>query len=287
MRDFAGIGDLAVWYSRLDADTILAQVKAAHDRKATKELQHTMAKAQANDGTRALASYTTVIDGERRIVSDRPLIVPMRELPHGENTEGQLQAALRSYRSSLPDDRRVLLDRFTFVDLARKVVGVGSVGTRCWMVLLAGRDESDPLFLQIKEADASVLEPLLGPSTYSNHGQRVVEGQQVMQAASDIFLGWVRAEVDVDDGKRDYYVRQLRDWKVSLDLETLLPRGLVAYGRACGWTLARAHARSGDPVSIAAYLGTGDVFDRAIVEFASTYADLNERDYRALVAATS
>jgi uncharacterized protein (DUF2252 family) len=286
MRGFAGLGDLAVWYSRLDVDTMLAEVKAEGDRKTTKTLQHAITKARSHDDTRALASYTTEVDGERRIVSEPPLIVPMRELPHGEDTEKQLRAAFNSYRRTLPRERRVLLDRFAFVDLARKVVGVGSVGTRCWMVLLHGRDDADPLFLQIKEAGSSVLEPLLGGTrSQANHGQRVVEGQRLMQAASDIFLGWVRAEVD--GAKRDYYVRQLRDWKMSPDIDSLQPGGLVGYAKACGWTLARAHARSGDPIAIASYLGSGDVFDRAIAEFASAYADVNERDYRAFTAQSS
>jgi uncharacterized protein (DUF2252 family) len=180
----------------------------------------------------------------------------------------------------------VLLERFRYVDLALKVVGVGSVGRRNWMLLMLGRDEHDPLFLQIKEAEASVLEPLLGGSGYANNGRRVVEGQRLLQASSDIFLGWVRAEIDAD-GHRDYYVRQLRDWKGSLDIETILPRGLVLFAGACGWTLARAHARSGDRIAIAAYLGKTERFDRAIAEFAAAYADCNERDHQALVRAVA
>jgi uncharacterized protein (DUF2252 family) len=199
--------------------------------------------------------------------------------------ESELRAAFRRYRRTLPRDLRALLDGFRSVDLARKVVGVGSVGTRCWVLLLLGRDERDPLFLQIKEADASVLEPLLGRSRFANHGRRVVEGQRLMQAASDIFLGWVRTEGTLDGEVRDFYVRQLWDWKSSVDIETIRPHGLAAYAVACGWTLARAHARSGDRIAIAAYLGKSDRFDHAIAAFAAAYADLNEKDHQALVDA--
>ena len=195
--------------------------------------------------------------------------------------ETQLRTLFRRYRRSLPPERRILLERFHFVDLARKVVGVGSVGTRCWVVLLLGRDERDPLFLQIKQAESSVLEPWLGASPFGNHGQRVVEGQRLMQAASDIFLGWMRDTNAVDGQALDFYVRQLRDWKVTIDLESIPPDGLALYATACGWTLARAHARSGDAVAIASYLGRGDTFDRAVRRFASDYADLNESDHRA------
>jgi uncharacterized protein (DUF2252 family) len=224
-----------------------------------------------------------------RLVSDPPLIVPLRELVgDGDDPvelESELRAAFRRYRRTLPRDLGALLDGFRSVDLARKVVGVGSVGTRCWVLLLLGRDERDPLFLQIKEADASVLEPLLGRSRFANHGRRVVEGQRLMQAASDIFLGWVRTEGTLDGELRDFYVRQLWDWKSSVDIETILPHGLAAYAVACGWTLARAHARSGDRIAIAAYLGKSDRFDHAIAAFAAAYADLNEKDHQALVDA--
>ena len=192
---------------------------------------------------------------------------------------------IRRYGRTLPHDLRALLEGFRSVDLARKVVGVGSVGTRCWVLLLLGRDQHDPLFLQIKEAEASVLEPLLGRSRFANHGRRVVEGQRLMQAASDIFLGWIRTKETLDGELRDFYVRQFWDWKSSVDIETILPRGLDAYAVACGWTLARAHARSGDRIAIAAYLGKSDSFDRAIAAFAAAYADLNERDHEALVEA--
>jgi uncharacterized protein (DUF2252 family) len=275
MASFAAMGDLDVWYAHLDAQALIDELRKQHDAALAKQLQKSIAKAQSNDGRRALRTLTR--DG--RFVSDPPLNVPLSVL--GDvGAEPAIRAAYRSYRRSLAPDRRVLLERFSYGDVARKVVGVGSVGTRCWVLLMFGRDENDPLFLQMKEADASVLEPLLGPSGVANHGQRVVDGQRLMQASSDIFLGWVRAEVD--GATRDFYVRQLRDWKVSLELETILPDGLAYYGSACGWTLARAHARSGDRVAIASYLGTGDNFDRALAAFASAYADLNERDHAAL-----
>ena len=289
MRQFAAMGDLDVWYSRLDARSIAAELRAAHDRKLEKTFQGAAAKAETHDRMRALAKLTEEIDGEPRLVSDPPLIVPLRELVGSEDDpaqlESQLRAAFRRYRRTLPHDLRSLLEGFRYADLAEKVVGVGSVGTRCWVLLMLGRDERDPLFLQIKEADASVLEPLLGRSRFANHGQRVVEGQRLMQASSDIFLGWVRAEGDVDGGPRDFYVRQLWDWKSAVDVETILPHGLAAYATACGWTLARAHARSGDRIAIAAYLGKSDSFDRAIGAFAAAYADLNEKDHQALVEA--
>ena len=275
MTQFAALGDLDVWYSHLDASTMLARLREEHDTKLAKTLQQSIVKAQSNDGHRALGTLTR--DG--RFISDPPLIVPLAELRE-DGAEAEIRAAYRSYRHSLAPDRRVLLEQFSYGDVARKVVGVGSVGTRCWALLMFGRDESDPLFLQMKEADASVLEPLLGASSVANHGQRVVDGQRLMQASSDIFLGWVRA--DIDGTTRDFYIRQLRDWKASLELETILPKGLAYYGSACGWTLARAHARSGDRIAIGAYLGTGDNFDRAMAGFASAYAGLNEGDHAAL-----
>jgi uncharacterized protein (DUF2252 family) len=239
---------------------------------------------------KAFAKLTHVVDGEPRIISDPPLIVPIAELANeagldpDEITAGVLEL-YRGYRRTLQPDRKTLLEEFRYVDLARKVVGVGSVGTRCWILLLLGRDDGDPLFLQVKETGPSVLEPLLGRSQFRNHGQRVVEGQRVMQAASDIFLGWIRNKAGMDGKQRDFYVRQLWDWKTSVDIETILPRGLELYAQACGWTLARAHARSGDRIAIATYLGKGDVFDRALADFAVAYADQNERDYATLVEA--
>ena len=291
MRTFAGMGNLEVWYSRLDAGAIAAELRKEHDRKLAKTLQGSMARAQSNDARHSLATLTHEVDGELRFVSEPPLIVPLAELLDGGEEAADLEAGIRElyrrYRHSLPRDRRVLLERFRYVDLARKVVGIGSVGTRCWVLLMLGRDEHDPLLIQVKEAEASVLEPLLGVSSVASHGQRVVEGQRLMQAASDIFLGWVHAEKDLDAGPHDYYFRQLRDWKSSVDVETILPRGLSVYAEACGWTLARAHARSGDPIAIGAYLGAGDRFDVAVAEFAAAYADLNQRDYAALVQAVA
>ena len=196
-----------------------------------------------------------------------------------------LHELLRSYRATLQHDRRVLLEQFELTDFARKVVGVGSVGTRAWIALLLGRDGEDPLFLQIKEAEASVLEEFLAPSEFENHGERVVTGQRLMQAASDIFLGWLHVESGLDGQQRDFYGRQLKDWKGSAEIEQMVPKGMAAYGRLCGWTLARAHARSGDRIAIASYLGKGAAFDRAIVEFSHAYAEQNERDYQALTAA--
>jgi uncharacterized protein (DUF2252 family) len=275
MTRFAAMGDLDVWYARLDAQTLIDQLRNEHDTKLAKTLQRSILKAQSNDGRRALTTLTR----NSRFVSEPPLIVPLAELGV-DGAEEAIRAAYRSYRHSLAPELRSLLERFSYGDIARKVVGVGSVGTRCWVLLMFGRDESDPLFLQMKEADASVLEHLLGTSGHANHGQRVVDGQRLMQASSDIFLGWVHA--DLDGAPRDFYVRQLRDWKVSLEVETILPNGLVSYGTACGWTLARAHARSGDRIAIASYLGSGGNFDEAVATFAAAYADLNERDHAAL-----
>jgi uncharacterized protein (DUF2252 family) len=290
IREFATMGDLDVWYARLDADSIIRELRAAHNRKGAAIVRRSSVKARSNDGLRGLAKLTEMVDGQPRIVSDPPLLVPIGELtgrgdePFDETTIGTL---FRRYRRSLPAERRILLERFRFVDLARKVVGVGSVGTRCWVVLMLGRDERDPLFLQIKQAESSALEPWLGASPFGNHGQRVVEGQRLMQAASDIFLGWMRNTTAVGGEALDFYVRQLRDWKVTVDIESIPPEGLALYAMACGWTLARAHARSGDAVAIASYLGRGDSFDRALRRFASDYADLNEGDHRAFAQAVA
>ena len=289
MSEFARMGDLAVWYSRLDASVIEARLRADNDRNQAKSVQRIAAKAQTKDNLKALAKLTHVVDGRVRIVSDPPLIVPIEELAadgkDAAEIEGAIRELFRSYRRSLQQDRRKLLEGYRVVDVARKVVGVGSVGRRTWIVLLLGRDDSDPLFLQIKEAEASVLEPHLGKSEFENHGQRVVEGQRMMQAASDLFLGWLREPEGVNGEARDFYVRQLWDWKTSVNVDTILPKGLGSYAEACGWTLARAHARSGDRIAIAAYLGKGDVFDRAVAELAEAYADLNARDHAALMDA--
>jgi uncharacterized protein (DUF2252 family) len=286
IRQFAEMGDLAVWYARLDASSVAAELRARHDRKLGKTLHRSATTAESHDSRQAFAQLTHEVNGAPTIVSRPPLIVPLAELleqqQERDDIESSLRAIFRRYRHSLPHDPRVLLERFRYADAARKVVGVGSVGTRCFILLMLGRDEHDPLFLQIKEAEASVLEPPLGGSQFANHGQRVVEGQRLMQASSDIFLGWVRAELEVDDRPHDFYVRQLRDWKSSVDVETILPSGLDLYANACGWTLARAHARSGDRIAIASYLGKSDRFDRAVAQFASAYADLNEHDFRFL-----
>jgi uncharacterized protein (DUF2252 family) len=283
MREFAGLGDLEVWYERLDVEASLGRIEAA-DPGSVKRFERGIAKARAKDSTRAMEKLTEVIDGEIRIVSQPPLIVPIEELVSAADAaqaEGSMRDVLASYRSTLPGDRQHLLDGYDFRRLARKVVGVGSVGTRAWVILLTGRDDEDPLFLQAKEAEASVLEPYAGASRFRNHGRRVVEGQRLMQAAGDIFLGWCVA-VGLDGRDRDFYVRQLWDWKRSVEVEKLSPPGLEVYAEICGWTLARAHARSGDRIEIAAYLGAGDSFDQAICEFAESYADQSERDHAAL-----
>ncbi len=250
-------------------------------------LRRTSPRRVPRTACRAFGKLTEAFDGELRIRNDPPVIVPIHELfdaKHHRALDEALQTLIRSYRATLPGDRRQLLERFRYVDAARKVVGVGSVGTRAWIMLLLGRDNADPLFLQFKEAEASVLEPFLGPSEHEQHGQRVVEGQRLMQAAGDIMLGWVRT-ADVDGVQRDYYVRQLWDAKGSALVETMNPTALGYYAGVCGRTLARAHARAGDSVAIAAYLGRGDPFDRALAEFAEAYADQNERDYAAVVEA--
>jgi uncharacterized protein (DUF2252 family) len=238
-----------------------------------------------------VAKLTRVVDGRPRIISDPPLLVPVDELLPEETErtafQTQINGLLAKYRRTLETDRRYLLEQYEFCDMARKVVGVGSVGTRCWIVLLLGRDDSDPLFLQVKEAEASVLSRFVGASKFANQGQRVVAGQRLMQASSDIFLGWQRIEAGLDGQPRDFYVRQLRDWKFSVDIENILASGMRLYGELCGWTLARAHARSGDRIAIAAYLGGSDVFDRAIAQFAAAYADQNERDHQSLVDAVA
>jgi uncharacterized protein (DUF2252 family) len=286
LRAFASQSNLEVWYARLDVEAVMGEIEA-EDPKAVKQVRKGVDKARSKDSLRALEKLTEVVDGELRIRSEPPLLIPGEELvgkDQGRDMGEVLAGVLESYRDSLPADRQHLLDGYTMRHIARKVVGVGSVGTRAWILLLTGADDGDPLFLQAKEAEASVLEPYAGASRYKNHGRRVVEGQRLMQAASDIFLGWCPA-VGLDGRSRDFYVRQLWDWKRSAEVETLTPRGLEVYARMCGWTLARAHARSGDRVAIAAYLGAGDSFDTAIAEFSEAYADQSERDHAALVAA--
>jgi len=288
MRTLAGARNLDVWYSRLDVETIEGNLRAQQAKRQAETVAKAAAKARTKDSLKAFAKLTEEVDGEPRIVSDPPLIVSAADLARdaGIDFERRLENIIhglyRDYRRTLQPDRRHLLEEFRLVDLARKVVGVGSVGTRCWILLLLGRDDDDPLFLQIKEAQASVLEPYLGQSEYENHGERVVAGQRLMQATSDIFLGWLRSKETLDGAERDFFVRQLWDWKTSVDLDTILPEGLELYGQVCGFLLARAHARSGDRIAIASYLGKGDAFDRALAEFAVAYADQNERDHAAL-----
>ena len=287
MREFAEMRNLDVWYARLDVDALLAELAKVATAKAMKEARKGVKKAGKKNSLRAFDRLVHVVDGEPRIISDPPLLVPARELvsqDQARELEGRMLEMLGRYRESLKGDRRHLLDSYRFIEIARKVVGVGSVGTHAWVVLMMGRDGQDPLFLQAKEAEASVLEPYVGESEFANHGERVVEGQWLMQASSDILLGWLPA-LGFDGDDRDFYVRQLWDGKRSVEIETLPPKGLAIYGRVCGWTLARAHARSGDRIAIASYLGKGKTFDRAIAEFSERYADQNELDYDKLADA--
>ena len=287
MRKFAGMTNMSVWYSHLDVDELLRHVRHHVDAATRKRAQANVARARTRDSLQAFDKLTHVVDGQRRIISDPPLIQPVEEL--FEEADRQefmevMRTLVRGYRRTLQSDRRHLLEDFRVAHMARKVVGVGSVGTRAWIVLMFGRDDNDPLFLQAKEAQASVLEEFVGSSGHTSHGERVVNGQHLMQEASDIFLGYDRV-VGFDGVKRDFYVRQLRDWKGAATVEAMAPSTMAEYGRMCGWTLARAHARSGDRVAIGSYLGSSDAFDRAVAEFSETYADQNERDYDALVRA--
>jgi uncharacterized protein (DUF2252 family) len=325
MAEFAQMRTMDIWYSCLDEDTLMAgarvavselrgetaaakkqekqakQAKAAKKsqkqekrdkqqekdaQRAEKRAQETLAKAHTRDSLQALSKLGELVDGQYRIVSQPPIVVPLRDLAatyglSAEEADEVIHEQFRAYRATLQPDRRHLLEQFQVVDAARKVVGVGSVGTRAFIVLLQGRDEQDPLFLQIKEATSSVLEEYLPKSRYRQHGQRVVDGQRMMQAASDIYLGWTKGM----DVRRHFYWRQLRDMKGSALVEAMIPAGLTYYARICGWTLARAHARSGDPVAMAEYLGKDDEFDRAITDFSERYADQNEQDYQQFVKA--
>jgi len=289
MARLAGARDLEVWYARVDIDTLGPALAAQVDASTRKQAGKLAAKARTRDSMDALSKLTRTVDGVPRIVSKPPLIVSLDELAEGARDEALvlLRGVMQEYRGTLQDDRRVLLDSYELADFARKVVGVGSVGTQAWIALLLGRDPRDALFLQIKEAQPSVYEALLGASEYANGGQRVVEGQRLMQATSDIFLGWLSSAQSADGLSRDFYVRQLRDWKGSADVDRMTAEALTAYGRLCGATLARAHARSGDRIAIAAYLGTGQTFDQAMVAFVEAYADQNERDYSALTDAVT
>jgi uncharacterized protein (DUF2252 family) len=292
MRGFAQMSTMDVWYAHLSEVDLMNGIRSAKasmtkkDAKAAKRAERSVEKARTRDSLQALSKLGERVDGEYRIVSQPPIVVPSRDLAAAygispDEVEPLIREQFRSYRATLQDDRRHLLERFKFVDVARKVVGVGSVGTRAFIVLLQGRDEQDPLFLQVKEATSSVLEDHLPKSRYKQHGERVVNGQRLMQAASDIYLGWTKG-VDVN---RHFYWRQLRDMKGSADVESMSPLGLSFYAGICGWTLARAHARSGDPVAIAAYLGKSDRFDRSITDFSGRYADQNEKDYQAFAGA--
>jgi uncharacterized protein (DUF2252 family) len=286
MRGFAAMRNLEVWYARLDVEAAIARVEV-EDPESVKQLKRGVAKARGKDSLRALEKLTETVGGELRFRSEPPLLVPGEELvpaADGRSVGEILEGVLAAYRETLSADRQHLLDGYRFRQLAHKVVGVGSVGTRAWVVLLTGADDSDPLFLQAKEAGPSVLEPYAGASRYRNQGRRVVEGQRLMQAAGDIFLGWCSA-LGIDGRERDFYVRQLWDWKRSAEVERLTPRGLDVYADICGWTLARAHARSGDRFAIASYLGSGEAFDRAIAEFSEGYAEQNLRDHQALLDA--
>jgi uncharacterized protein (DUF2252 family) len=291
MRAFAEMTNQDIWYAHADMNQLRQQFESQLKARQRKAIDKGLAKARTRDSMQELGKLTHLVDGRQRIISDPPLLVPIDELIPQQRDRAafvsQLSDLLGKYRRTLETDRRYLLDQYEFADLARKVVGVGSVGTRCWIVLLLGRDDADPLFLQVKEAQESVLSRFVGASKFTNQGQRVVAGQRLMQASSDIFLGWQRIGTGLDGQSRDFYVRQLRDWKFSVDIETMVPRGMRMYGELCGWTLARAHARSGDRIAIAAYLGASDVFDQAITQFAGAYADQNERDYQALVAAVA
>jgi uncharacterized protein (DUF2252 family) len=278
MTRFSEMGELEVWYTRIGEEEVRGLLTEARaGKRTTKKLSKNVRKTRGRDSLQALSKLTRVVDGRRIINDDPPLLV---RIPEGDDLRSQVYAILESYKRTLQEDRRHLLDRFRFVDAARKVVGVGSVGTRAYVVLLEGRDQDDPLFLQVKEAGASVLEGHVASNTYEHHGHRVVAGQRLMQAASDIFLGWFRGT----EG-RDFYWRQLKDMKGSADVEGMTPDELVIYAGLCGWTLARAHARSGDRVQIAGYLGKSERFDVAIANFAKEYADQTERDHAALCAA--
>jgi uncharacterized protein (DUF2252 family) len=284
MRRLATMGNLQSWYQQLDADAIAARWLASVGRRQRQEFERNVAKARAKDSRRAFSKMVEEVDGRLRIVSDPPRLVPFEDLAAEANVadvEALVLPALSDYRDSLDLERRAVLDGFRFVDAAFKVVGVGSVGTRAWIALLVGRDRRDPLFLQVKEAQRSVLEPYTAPSRFEHQGERVVQGQRLMQASSDIMLGWVRAK-GVDGRRRDFYVRQLWDWKGSVDVGSMDARGLAVYAEICGMTLAHAHARGGDRIAIGAYLGKGDAFDRAMAEFAETYADQSESDYEVL-----
>jgi uncharacterized protein (DUF2252 family) len=297
MAGFAEMPTLEIWYAHQSEQELMRAIDEAaralgrkEDKRVAKTAQKTVEKAHTRDSLQALSKLAEFVDGEYRIVSQPPIVVPVRDMDEvqaiglsPDQIESTIHDQLRAYRKTLPDDRRQLLERYELVDVARKVVGVGSVGTRAYIVLLQGRSQQDPLFLQVKEATASVLEDHLPKSRYRQHGERVVQGQRMMQAASDIFLGWTKGVQE----NRYLYWRQLRDMKGSAVVEAMVPSGMAFYARLCGQTLARAHARSGDPIALAAYLGKKDRFDQSITDFSERYADQNEQDYRAFIGAIS
>jgi uncharacterized protein (DUF2252 family) len=295
MRTFAAQPILDVWYARLDIQDAFAEFKATLSARTLKKSKADLkaaesmnAKARTRDAMQAIGKLTTMANGRRRIVSDPPLIVPIDELPGSDRDKlfSQLDDLVAAYRGTLQSDRRHLLNHVALTDVAHKVVGVGSVGLRAWILLLEGGHEAEAILLQAKQAEVSALANYAGQSEYVHQGERVVAGQRLMQATSDICLGWVRAQ-SPDGGNEDYYLRQLRDWKMSAEIETMGPQSMEIYARLCGWTLARAHARSGDRIAIAAYLGNSTKFDNAIADFADTYAEQNEKDHAALASAVA
>ncbi|NKQ25389.1 DUF2252 domain-containing protein [Streptomyces galbus] len=287
MRALARLGNLDVWYTRFEADELQQQFAPVLSAKARDRWAQARDRARAHDTLQVFDKLTHLVDGERLIAPDPPLLMRLEDLlPRAQRDalRTEISRLIERYARTLQSDRRFLLRGYRVADMARKVVGVGSVGTRCWIVLLLGKDDEDPLFLQAKEADESVLAPYAGASAYATQGERVVSGQRLMQATSDIFLGWERVQ-GIDGRRRDFYVRQLRDWKGIAVTETMAPRTMAVFARLCGATLARAHARSGDRIALASYLGRGDVFDRALAVFAERYADQNEKDHQALLDA--
>jgi uncharacterized protein (DUF2252 family) len=286
IRRFAGMRDLDVWYAKLDIEALLNALKT--EGFSGKKVEKAAAKAHTKDSMKAMSRLTHEVDGVLRIKGDPPLIVPLEDLINEDNQilVREMRKLVDAYKRTLSGAARRLMEQYHYADMARKVVGVGSVGTRCWIILLIGRDNDDPLFLQVKEAGESVLEPYAGKSRYSNHGRRVVEGQWLMQSASDIMLGWLKV-TGIDGQQREFYLRQLWDWKRSAEIETFGPADLQAYGRMCGFSLALGHARSGDALALAGYLGRGATFDLAIATFADAYADQNQRDYDLMRAAAA
>jgi uncharacterized protein (DUF2252 family) len=304
MARFAGMRTLDIWYAHLPEDELMTAVRgtvaeisqaakgkqgkkqAKAAEKAAERAEKNRRKAHARDSLQALSKLGELAGGQYRIVSQPPVVIPARDLAAASGISADelaevIRGQFRAYRATLQRDRRHLLEHFEIADMARKVVGVGSVGTRAFIVLLQGRDADDPLFLQIKEATASVLEDHLPHSRFAQPGERVVHGQRMMQAVSEIFLGWTKGA----EQNRYYYWRQLRDMKGSTDVESMRPAALAFYAGMCGWTLARAHARSGDPVAIAGYLGSSDAFDQSVTDFSLRYADQNERDFEDFIKA--